>query len=81
MSISGLNNDPIKAKNQNMPIIPQSDKKDLPRFLFDLLLVAQKHSGHTLTSFIIMIMIKGRLTASALGALRPGSILEYYFIS
>jgi hypothetical protein len=58
MSISGLNNDPIKAKKPNMPIIPQSDKKDLPRFLFDMLLVAQKHSEHTLSSFIIMITIK-----------------------
>ncbi len=41
ISIAGLSNDPIKVKRPN---IPQSDNKDLPRFFFNMLLVAQKHS-------------------------------------
>ena len=44
ISIAGLNNDPIKVKKPN---IPQSDNKDLPRFFFNMLLVAQKHSTKT----------------------------------
>jgi hypothetical protein len=44
ISIAGLNNDPIKVKKPN---IPQSNNKDLPRFFFNMLLVAQKHSGKT----------------------------------
>jgi len=52
ISISGLNNEPIKVKKPN---IPQSDNKDLPRFFFNMLLVAQKHSGKT---FLIAKLIK-----------------------
>ena len=43
--IKGLNNDPLKVKKPN---IPQSNNKDLPRFFFNMLLVAQKHSGKTI---------------------------------
>ena len=50
--IAGLNNDPIKVKKPN---IPQSDNKDLPRFFFNMLLVAQKHSGKT---FLLAKLIK-----------------------
>jgi hypothetical protein len=52
ISIAGLNNDPIKVKKPN---IPQSDNKDLPRFFFNMLLVAQKHSGKT---FLLAKLIK-----------------------
>ena len=52
ISIVGLNNDPIKVKKPN---IPQSDNKDLPRFFFNMLLVAQKHSGKT---FLLAKLIK-----------------------
>ena len=52
ISIAGLNNDPIKVKKPN---IPQSDNKDLPRFFFNMLLVAQKHSGKI---FLLAKLIK-----------------------
>ena len=52
ISIAGLNNDPIKVKKPN---IPQSNNKDLPRFFFNMLLVAQKHSGKT---FLLAKLIK-----------------------
>ena len=52
ISIAGLNNDPIKVKK---PDIPQSNNKDLPRFFFNMLLVAQKHSGKT---FLLAKLIK-----------------------
>jgi hypothetical protein len=52
ISIAGLNNEPIKVKKPN---IPQSDNKDLPRFFFNMLLVAQKHSGKT---FLLAKLIK-----------------------
>jgi hypothetical protein len=52
ISIAGLNNVPIKVKKPN---IPQSDNKDLPRFFFNMLLVAQKHSGKT---FLLAKLIK-----------------------
>ena len=52
ISINGLNNDPIKVKKPN---IPQSDNKFLPRFFFNMLLVAQKHSGKT---FLLAKLIK-----------------------
>jgi hypothetical protein len=38
ISTAGLNNDPINVKKPN---IPQSNNKDLPRFFFNMLLVAQ----------------------------------------
>jgi hypothetical protein len=50
--IKGLNNDPLKVKKPN---IPQSNNKDLPRFFFNMLLVAQKHSGKT---FLLSKLIK-----------------------
>jgi hypothetical protein len=50
--IQGLNNDPLKVKKPN---IPQSNNKDLPRFFFNMLLVAQKHSGKT---FLLSKLIK-----------------------
>ena len=50
--IVGLNNEPIKVKKPN---IPQSDNLDLPRFFFNMLLVAQKHSGKT---FLLAKLIK-----------------------
>ena len=52
ISIAGLNNEPIKVKKPN---IPQSDNEDLPRFFFNMLLVAQKHSGKT---FLLAKLIK-----------------------
>ena len=52
ISIAGLNNDPIKVKKPN---IPQSNNKDLPRCFFNMLLVAQKHSGKT---FLLAKLIK-----------------------
>ena len=52
ISIAGLNNEPIKVKKPN---IPQSDNKDLPRFFFNMLLVAQNHSGKT---FLLAKLIK-----------------------
>ena len=50
--IKGLNNEPLKVKKPN---IPQSNNKDLPRFFFNMLLVAQKHSGKT---FLLSKLIK-----------------------
>ena len=50
--IKGLNNDPLKVKKPN---IPQSNNKDLPRFFFNMLLVAQKDSGKT---FLLSKLIK-----------------------
>ena len=52
ISIAGLNNDPIKVKKPN---IPQTNNKDLQRFFFNMLLVAQKHSGKT---FLLAKLIK-----------------------
>jgi hypothetical protein len=48
--IKGLNNDPLKVKKPNIP-----HNKDLPRFFFNMLLVAQKHSGKT---FLLSKLIK-----------------------
>jgi len=50
--IKGLDNLPLKVKKPN---IPQSNNKDLPRFFFNMLLVAQKHSGKT---FLLSKLIK-----------------------
>ena len=50
--IKCLNNDPLKVKKPN---IPQSNNKHLPRFFFNMLLVAQKHSGKT---FLLSKLIK-----------------------